>query len=69
MFLDNINQAGTTVLLVTHDVKVASKTERVLFMHDGRLVAEKKLGKYDEASNDNKSREENLNAWLLKMGL
>jgi len=67
--LDDINQAGTTLLLVTHDVKVASKTERILFMHDGRLVAEKKLGKYYEGSGDHKSREENLNAWLSEMGL
>ncbi len=27
----NINRGGTTIMLVTHDVKVAAKTERILF--------------------------------------
>ena len=44
--LGEINRSGTTILLVTHDVKVAAKTERVLFMMDGRIVAEKRMGKY-----------------------
>lgn len=42
--LAEINRAGTTIMLVTHDIKVASRTERVLFMMDGRIVAEKRLG-------------------------
>lgn len=67
--LNEINQTGTTILLVTHDVKVAAKTERVLFMHDGRLVAEKKHGKYSEDAGDLKSREESLSSWLSQMGL
>lgn len=67
--LADINQTGTTILLVTHDVKVAAKTERVLFMLDGILVAEQQLGKYRRENNDIKEREENLSNWLLKMGL
>lgn len=43
--LQRINDAGTTIMLVTHDIRVASKSERVLFMMDGRITAEKKLGK------------------------
>ena len=31
---------GTTVLLVTHDRKVARATQRVLSMHDGRIVGD-----------------------------
>jgi putative ABC transport system ATP-binding protein len=54
--------------LVTHDVKVAAKTERVLFMLDGRIVAEYKQKKYDETRDDIKTREERLNAWLVEMG-
>ncbi|HSL45741.1 MAG TPA: ABC transporter ATP-binding protein [Anaerolineales bacterium] len=67
--LADINQSGTTVLLVTHDVKVAAKTERILFMLDGTLVAEQRLGKYRKENNDIKEREENLSRWLLEMGL
>ncbi len=67
--LADINQSGTTILLVTHDVKVAAKTERVLFVLDGTLVAEQRLGKYCKENNEIKEREENLSRWLLQMGL
>ncbi len=35
-----INMGGTAVLLVTHDAKVAARTERILFMCDGKIVSE-----------------------------
>ena len=41
--LAEINKKGTTIMLVTHDVKVAAKTERILFMVDGNLVEQKKM--------------------------
>jgi len=67
--LAEINQEGTTILLVTHDVKVAAKTDRVLFMLDGSLVAERQLGKYRKENNDGKAREERLAGWLTGLGL
>lgn len=67
--LADVNQSGTTILLVTHDVKVAARTERVLFMLDGSLVAEQQLGKFCRENNNLKEREEKLSHWLLKMGL
>jgi putative ABC transport system ATP-binding protein len=68
--LTDINCSGTTILLVTHNVKVAARTERVLFMLDGRIIAEKRLGKYPRNGNgrDGKAREEVLSSWLLEMG-
>jgi len=66
--LADINRRGTTILLVTHDIKVASKTERVLFMLDGNIVAEQQLGKYVKANNDIQAREKRLSGWLMKMG-
>jgi len=66
--LADINQSGTTILLVTHDIKVASKTERVIFMLDGNIVDEQRLGKYIKENNDIKAREEKLSKWLMKMG-
>lgn len=66
--LGEINREGTTILLVTHDVKVAAKTERVLFMLDGQIVGEYRQEKYDAACDDIKVREEELNAWLVAMG-
>jgi len=66
--LAQINRSGTTIMLVTHDVKVAAQTERVLFMLDGQLVSEKYLGKPSQNGPDSKAREECLSAWLTEMG-
>ncbi len=66
--LAEINQSGTTIMLVTHDVKVAARTERVLFMLDGQIVSEKYLGKPSENGTDSKAREESLSKWLTEMG-
>lgn len=46
LFLE-ISKDGTTILLVTHDAKVAAQTERVLFMSDGKIVNEMHLRKYN----------------------
>ncbi|MCH7322138.1 ABC transporter ATP-binding protein [Solibacillus sp. MA9] len=43
-----INAEGTAIMLVTHDVKVAARTERILFMRDGKIVSELKLPKFNE---------------------
>jgi putative ABC transport system ATP-binding protein len=66
--LADINRSGTTILLVTHNAKVAARTERVLFMLDGRIVSEKYLGKYAGNGSARKAREESLSSWLLEMG-
>lgn len=63
MLFNEINQNGTTILLVTHDAKVASKTERILFMADGEIVSEKYLGKMKDESTL-KEREEQVAKWL-----
>ncbi|MEN8907435.1 MAG: ABC transporter ATP-binding protein [Clostridiales bacterium] len=66
--LNDINENGTTILLVTHGTKVAAKTERVIFMLDGNIVAEENLGKFKKENNDLKERESHLTNWLLKQG-
>ncbi|MDR1606441.1 MAG: ABC transporter ATP-binding protein [Streptococcaceae bacterium] len=63
MLFNEINQKGTTIMLVTHDPKVASKTERILFMADGEIVSEKYLGKMKDESTL-KEREEQVAEWL-----
>nr|WP_097042730.1 ABC transporter ATP-binding protein [Terribacillus aidingensis] len=67
--LAEINKTGTTVMLVTHDVKVAAKTERILFMIDGKIVSQKKMRKYDARQDDRKEREESIMKWLMENGL
>lgn len=67
--LAEINKNGTTVMLVTHDVKVAAKTERILFMVDGNIVSQKKMRKYDAQQDNIKDREESIVKWLMENGL
>lgn len=66
--LADINRSGTTILLATHDAKVAAQAERVLYMMDGCIAAEQWLGKYNRVNGDLKGREEKLSDWLLKLG-
>ena len=66
--LRDINESGTTIMLVTHDVKVAAKTERVLFMRDGKIEGDYHLGKLQAADEDSLEREQKLLNWLLEMG-
>ena len=61
------NQEGTTVLMVTHDAKVAAKSDRVLYIEDGGIKGDYVLGKY-EGEVSLKERERTLNNWLLDMG-
>lgn len=65
--LADIHRTGTTIMLVTHDVRVAAKTERVLFIFDGKIAGEYRPGVYDETRDDLKAREEGLTAWLAEM--
>ena len=65
--LAEIHRSGTTILLVTHDVKVAAKTERVLFLFDGKIAGEYLAGAYDEAGDGLKAREERLTSWLADL--
>jgi putative ABC transport system ATP-binding protein len=65
--LAEIRRAGVTILLVTHDVKVAVKTGRVLFILDGKIAGEYLPGVYDETRDDLKAREAGLTAWRAGM--
>jgi putative ABC transport system ATP-binding protein len=51
IFLE-INENGTAVMLVTHDAKIAARTERIMFMRDGKIVSELKLPKFDGTNID-----------------
>ena len=64
--LAKLNSEGTTVMLVTHDVKVAAKCTRILYMLDGNIKGEYTLGRYE--SSKLRERERALNGWLMEMG-
>lgn len=61
-----LNQEGTTILMVTHDSKVASRCSRILYLLDGRICGELLLQK--SGTGTQKQREETVNEWLAKMG-
>ncbi len=55
--LSEINADGTAVMLVTHDAKVAARTERIMFMRDGTIVSELKLPKLEGMDMDQRIEE------------
>ena len=61
-----INQAGTSILMVTHDSRVASICERILYLLDGEIKGELKLGKAQ--GEDLRDREQKTLQWLKEMG-
>jgi len=68
----DLNQEGTTILLVTHDTKVAARSDRVLFMIDGQIKGEYSLGKFKSGGSEEdgvKERETRLTGWLSEMGI
>ncbi|WP_053374394.1 ABC transporter ATP-binding protein [Paenibacillus sp. FJAT-27812] len=62
-----INADGTAVMLVTHDAKVAARTERIMFMRDGKIVSELKLSKFDGTDMD--GRVEKVAAEMWEIGI
>lgn len=38
--LEQINLSGTTILLVTHDAKVAARADRIIYLEDGKIKDE-----------------------------
>ena len=61
-----INGEGTAILLVTHDSRVAARCERILYLLDGELRGERKLGRYTEE--ERTEREQQTADWLSRMG-
>ena len=61
--LCKLNSEGTTIMLVTHDAKVAAKCGRVLYIVDGNIK-----GEYNNIESVFRRRERALNNWLLEMG-
>ena len=59
-----LNSEGTTVMMVTHDAKVASRCSRVLYIADGNIQSEYRM---PEGLSD-RERERALNNWLMDMG-
>ncbi|MDO5293513.1 MAG: ABC transporter ATP-binding protein [bacterium] len=46
--LTDLNKDGQSIVMVTHDLKAATRASRLLYMSDGRILAELNLGPYEQ---------------------
>ena len=60
-----LNREGTTILLETHDSKVASRCNRILYLLDGKICGELKV--QGMKAGTEKQREETVSKWLMDM--
>jgi putative ABC transport system ATP-binding protein len=64
--LEAINRTGTTVVMVTHDLKAACRGQRVLFIRDGHV--EGQFDFQEEQCGEADDREKRLCEWLFRRG-
>ena len=65
--LTAINAEGTAVMLVTHDARVAARSQRILFMRDGKIVSELRLSKF--GGEDMDTRTQKITAKMQEIGI
>lgn len=61
----NFNEAGQSVVMVTHDINSARRGNRIIYIKDGEIAGECNLGKYGV---DNEKRNKILADFLVRMG-
>jgi putative ABC transport system ATP-binding protein len=62
--IGHLNADGTTVMVVTHDPKVAARTDRLLYMVDGRIVGDRRQGRYTGSALE--QRHADVTEWLVE---
>ncbi len=65
--INELNRNGMTTLIVTHDPKVASKADKIIYLKDGEIKENLMLGKFLDES-EKVGREEKTLKWLIKLG-
>lgn len=65
--LGKLHEEGTTIMLVTHDLKVASKCSRIMYIEEGNIKGEYDMSDFDPKM-EARERERKVNAWLSDMG-
>lgn len=64
--LTDLNRAGQSILMVTHDSRAALRASRIIYIEDGKAIGELTLPPYN--AEDEKSRGVQVTAWLSSMG-
>lgn len=62
-----LNAEGTAVMLVTHDAKVAARTERIMFMRDGKIVSDMRFAKFSGPGIDDRVKK--VTAKMREIGI
>lgn len=60
--LTDLNREGQSILMVTHDLRAASRGNRILYLEDGKVCDELSLEAYNEM--EEKQREREVSQWL-----
>lgn len=64
--LTELNKEGQSIVMVTHDIKAASRASRLIYLKDGKIDGDLVLGKYDE--NDIDNREDKIFKFIKSRG-
>ena len=64
--LNEIHNSGTSIVVVTHDAKVAARAERIIFLSDGNIKDEYTLSKWSSSNKNGEDREYDILQWLRK---
>ena len=63
--MTEVNASGQSIIMVTHDIKTARRANRILYLKDGVIIDELKLGPYVK---DDPQRHKILREFLERMG-
>lgn len=67
--LKDLNSKGHTIIIVTHDAKVASIAKRIITIEDGMITSDKENGTYDrKADHENKDEVKIDSSWAKSFG-
>ncbi|CEO33124.1 ABC transporter ATP-binding protein [Paraclostridium sordellii] len=64
--LTELNNEGQSIVMVTHDLKAASRASRLIYLKDGRIDGDLDLGKFNEK--DLEGREEKIFEFIKNRG-
>lgn len=64
--LTGLNEAGQSILMVTHDLRAAARGTRLLYLEDGVVMDEMTMPRFKQEAA--REREADVNTWLASQG-
>ena len=64
--LTELNEEGQSIVMVTHDLKAASRASRLIYLKDGRIDGDLSLGRYNKKDSD--TREKKIYEFIKSRG-